>query len=228
MTATDGRGARSRTGDRVPLSTQVYEELRRSIINGELPSQTELKQVELAKRFGVSTIPVREAIRQLHAEGLVDSQPFLRARVRGLSIEQLGELLHLREELEVIGVQLHGPELTDERLDALDALNDRLATTTDGEDWLRGDWELHQLLLGDSSPTAEVVDSIRRRIHSALNAAHSFGARHEKAVGEHRAIIAALRARDPEGAEAALRAHVQRTATLLLDHARARQATAAG
>ncbi len=202
---------------RIPLSTQVYEKVRAAILTGELAEDTELNQVALARQFGVSTIPVREAIRQLQADGLVASVPYQRARVRGLSIEQLAELLEIREELEVIGLRRHGLHLDDDELTAIEALNERLARTDDGREWLQGDWELHTLLLGGSTATADVVDGVRRRIHSALNSVTSTTTRHNQAVEEHRTILAALRAGDESRAVDALRHHIHRTAGVLLD-----------
>ncbi len=201
---------------RVPLSTQVYEKVRAAILSGEIPEDSELNQVALARRFGVSTIPVREAIRQLQADGLVASVPYQRARVRALSTEQLEELLAIREELEVVGIRRHGVLLDRAQLEDIGLLNDRLATIDDGQAWLQGDWELHTLLLGGATVTADIVSGLRRRIHTALNAITRESARHRDAVAEHRRIIEALREGDADRAEEAMREHIRNTGQGLL------------
>src|SRR5918997_1165848 len=82
------------------ISAAVAEELRRRIVDGEFSAGFQLRQDALASEFGVSRIPVREALMQLEAEGLVKIHPHRGAIVSELSTEEVHELFELRALLE--------------------------------------------------------------------------------------------------------------------------------
>ncbi len=211
-----------RTGsvERLTLSARVYEELRRSILQGDLPENTELHQVALAEQFGVSIIPVREAIRHLQADGLVETRPFQPAVVRGLSAAEVEEMFVLREELEVIGLRRHAPAMGERDLEALDRLNDRLEAAEGQSDWRTNDWEFHARLVGPDTVTADLVEGLRHRLHGIL-VADVREARHRDALDEHRRIVACLRDGDVAGAEMHLRQHIGSTADAVRRHLQA-------
>ena len=77
-------------------SDTVADELREAIVRGDFADGTELNQVDLAREFGVSRVPIREALRQLRAEGLITSEPHMRAAVVGHTLERVVEILELR------------------------------------------------------------------------------------------------------------------------------------
>lgn len=98
-TATTPRPAQKTIRHRT-ISSAVAEELRRRIVNGEFSSGFQLRQDALAAEFGVSRIPVREALMQLEAEGLVKIHPHRGAIVSELSADEVEELFELRALLE--------------------------------------------------------------------------------------------------------------------------------
>jgi DNA-binding GntR family transcriptional regulator len=77
-------------------SDTVADELRAAILRGDFEDGMELNQVDLAREFGVSRVPIREALRQLKAEGLISSEPHMRAAVVGHTLERVIEILELR------------------------------------------------------------------------------------------------------------------------------------
>jgi len=85
--------------DRQTFADRIYEGIRAAIISGSIPEGAELNQVELAGRFGVSRVPVREALRRLQAERLVVANPYQCYIVVRISPGEVLEMIELREEL---------------------------------------------------------------------------------------------------------------------------------
>src|SRR5262245_58954508 len=106
----------------------VAESLREAIQSGALADGAELNQAALAAHFGVSRVPVREAMRELQAEGLIDSQAHRRAVVRGLSIDRLLETYEVRAVIEGYLVELATERISATRLKELRALDREMRT----------------------------------------------------------------------------------------------------
>src|ERR1700722_15166074 len=98
--SSDGSASAITTLPRQTLTDNVYEKIRQAIVNGELEPGSELSQVDFAQRFGVSRVPVREALRQLQAEQLLTASAFKRYVVTGLSPDEIIELTEVRECIE--------------------------------------------------------------------------------------------------------------------------------
>lgn len=100
----------------------IVAELRRLIKSGEIPSGSHLRQTEIAKRFGVSTTPVREAFLSLAREGLVEHGVHRGVVVFAPRLQDLRENYEIRGALEPLAAELAAKQLTPEQLDALDDL----------------------------------------------------------------------------------------------------------
>lgn len=98
---------------RQTLSSALADSLRERILLGELPDGTQLVQESLSQEYGVSRIPVREALRQLEAEGLITFIDHKGAKVTRLKLEDVLELLHIRAILERDLIQIAIPNLTE-------------------------------------------------------------------------------------------------------------------
>src|SRR5215475_14503790 len=95
------------------LSTEVvHDRLRRAILRGELDPKVPISQVQLAARLGVSRTPLREALRMLQREGLIDSEPNRRVRVAELSLADLEQLYAARVLIEALAVRMTVPAYT--------------------------------------------------------------------------------------------------------------------
>lgn len=94
------------------VATAVLDRLREMIVQGELRPGAWLKQDELAERFGVSTMPVREALRRLESEGIVEFYPRRGARVIQVSASEMDELWSIREELAVLACRWVSRDMT--------------------------------------------------------------------------------------------------------------------
>src|SRR5690606_38210377 len=108
----------------------VYEALREEIIEGDLLPGERLVFSSLAKRFGVSPIPVREAVRRLESEGLVELQPHTKVLVKGFPVEHGIWAFELRAELEPAAIQQAARFVCSDLLDKLAVNLDELARLT--------------------------------------------------------------------------------------------------
>src|SRR3712207_1750546 len=111
------------TGDRVVatgLADEIAFRLQAAILDGEFAPGTHLQQDDLCARFGVSRTPVREALRKLQAQHLVDLVPNKGATVRTPSRDELSEVYVLRAELEALAAELAATRITPAGLAALD------------------------------------------------------------------------------------------------------------
>jgi DNA-binding GntR family transcriptional regulator len=236
MTAEEGsveptrarRGKRPAPGlqavTRQTLADSVYVELRTAIARGDLADGTELKQLELAEKLGVSRVPVREALRRLQAEHLVQGNPFHRFAVTSLTTEQVIELIDLREELEVFALKraVHSDSLSN-RLSEARKVASTMQLNQDPEQWIEADREFHRVLNGRVTAVATLIEDLRERVHRYVHSAVPDSVvkdanRRREVLREHEAVLAALDAGDEGAAEAAIRDHVAGTRRFHGDH----------
>jgi DNA-binding GntR family transcriptional regulator len=112
----------------------AFEALHQAIVSGELPVGHRLRIRDLARELGISTMPVREAIRRLEEQGLAESEPYRGAVVRGLSDRELLDLYAVRTLLETDATMLGIAALTSDDLDELQAELEHMAAALDGAD----------------------------------------------------------------------------------------------
>jgi DNA-binding GntR family transcriptional regulator len=199
----------------------VHDYVRRAILNGDFAPNEQLSQVQIAKELGVSRTPLREALRLLEREGLVETQTHRKARVAGISVEDLEETYMARIVLEGMAIRLTVPTMTTEDLAQLEAEMGRMAHFADQADldrWERPHKEFHMLLVRAAGGRlialmSQLSDHCERyrRMHSLTP--NVLGA----VLKEHRAIIDACKARDPDRAAAALVDHLSRVVFDLLE-----------
>lgn len=219
MSGSLGKARQFQPMPRQTLADKVYAMLRQSLLNGEIADGSELNQVDLAEQFGVSRVPVREALRRLQAERLLVAMPYQRYTVPSVSPEEILEFIELREELEVFALHKTFMVLREGSLDVanIERQLSGQSTRLSGERWLQADYAFHHLL----HPTAaidQMIGDIRERIHRYLQHVVSRKPRREQAIEEHWALFKALIRDDEPEAERILRAHVQRTRTMIHEY----------
>ena len=218
--------------------------LEEAIVSGDLEPGTVLRQEQLSERFAVSRTPIREALRRLAALGLVSFVPNRGVRVRTLSRDELREAFLVRAELESLATELATPRMTDADLAALDAAEQRFSELTaqlrrqrtDLDDralvaeWVRANHGFHDVIYAAAgAPLVERLakDARRTFLSQGIWAAGSeLDELYELNDAQHRAIQAAILARNPQGARALAREHVLASGRLLetiLDQAEARR-----
>jgi DNA-binding GntR family transcriptional regulator len=192
----------------------VRDTLRRAILNGALVSGARLVQADIASQLKVSTTPVREALRDLIADGLILFDPHRGAIVRGVDMAELVDVYEIRKALEPLAIRKAALRITHEELAAAEALQGRMATEKDAAAWADLNSQFHSLLeRAAGSPRLEsIVKSLQDA--SAIYVAHSLKLdRRRMAAGnrEHRSLLAALRKRDADRAGQVLIAHLEAT-----------------
>jgi DNA-binding GntR family transcriptional regulator len=203
------------------LSTElVHERLRDGILRGEFDPRVPISQVQLAARLGVSRTPLREALRMLQREGLIDSEPNRRVRVKALSVTDLEQLYALRVMVEALAVRLSVPQLTHDDLEAMRAAladMDELAKHRDLDAWESAHRTYHDLLRMHAGERVarlarDLSDHTERYRRVYMGEPRAWTA----AAEEHRAVADACRAGDPSLAAAQLARHLARTALSLM------------
>jgi DNA-binding GntR family transcriptional regulator len=194
----------------LPQGQSAYRRLLEEIRSGTLLPGARLRETDLADRLGISRTPVREAIRQLEADGLVTHLPRQGATIRSLDHAEVVELYEMRAVLEGTAARLAARAASDIELAELAALNAELAATPAGPQAREVNRQFHRSLL-DAARNRFLLKSMSALQKTLLILGPTTLADPDRAlaaVAEHAAVLAALEARDGAGAEAAMRAHV--------------------
>ena len=208
-----------------PQGNGAYRRLLEEIGRGDLLPGTRLRETELAERFGISRTPVREAIRQLEADGLVTHMPRQGATIRVLDYSEVMELYEMRAVLEGTAARLAARAASDLELDELAALNDELSKARD----LRSAYELNRqfhMTLLDAAKNRYLIKSVNALKKTLLIIGPSTLAetdRAQQAVKEHADLLDALKAHDGTRAEALMRAHIEAAHRVRLKALRSRE-----
>jgi DNA-binding GntR family transcriptional regulator len=196
----------------------VADVLRSAILRGELRGGQPLPQDEVALQFGLSRIPVREALRQLEGEGLVTFVRNHGAIVSRLSAAEIRELSDMRIGLETMAMRIAMPRLTDEALRGaahiLDEI-DRVADPVQG--WTENNWRFHSTLYAPAHRPLllKTVEALHNNVARYLRLHVSLLHYKDKGQEEHRNILQACLDRDTDRAIALLERHIGDVATLL-------------
>lgn len=198
----------------------IADALRRAINVGQLPDGAELNQVELATHFGVSRVPVREALRQLQAEGLIESRAHRLSLVRGTDPDRLVEVFSLRALIEGWLIERAVPHIDAETIETARKINKRLREESDHPSWLELNTEFHNVLFRSSGAEEgiELLGPLRQRserytrLWSRGNGVH----RPRQTCAEHEKILNLIAAGDAAGARAASEEHVMHTCEAVL------------
>ena len=195
----------------IPQGQGAYRRLLDDIRNGTLPPGARLRETELADRFGISRTPVREAIRQLEADGLVVHLPRQGATIRTLDHAEVVELYEMRAVLEGTAARLAARAASDIELAELAALNAELAEAPAGPQAREVNRQFHRALIDAARNRflLKAMSALQKTLLILGPTTLAEPARADAAVSEHAAVLAALRARDGVAAEAAMRGHVE-------------------
>lgn len=198
---------------RQTISGLTVEALRERILRGDFPEGEPLRQDALADDLGVSRIPVREALRQLEAEGLVTFSPHRGAVVSSLSLDEIDELFELRAEIECDLLRRAIPVATQDDFDrAREVLNEFLDALRAGEStrWGPLNWHFHAALYAPARRpfTMNVLQKLHQHSDRYFRMQVLLARGGAKADDEHRAIAAAVCDRDVETATRLMRAHI--------------------
>ena len=204
----------------------LYEKLKLMILDGELAGGEPLVERPLAERLGVSRTPVRETIFRLEREGLVRVIEGKGAFVASYSLDDMIEIYQVREGLEPLAARLACSNIADEHLDHHEAQLDRYRSRPalrqeDPGKWRRLGRDFHNMFIHASKNARLIrtIEGMQHQIELFRGLGRTINPRTDlkSAVEEHTEILQALRTRNPQRAEKAVRAHLQNGLRLRLE-----------
>lgn len=192
----------------------VVETLREKILSGEIKAGQPLRQAALAEELNVSRIPVREALLQLEAEGLVSFEPHKGATATELTASQVDELFELRAMLEADLLASSIPHISDEKLaeatELLSRLDKALGKENAANTWSELNSDYHNCLYsGANRPqTQDLVNTLNKNADRYIRMHLLWAGGISKAESEHNELLALCKARDVEKSVALLKQHI--------------------
>lgn len=210
------------------LGASVATSLREEIVSGRLEPGQALGQEFLAGLFGVSRVPVREALRLLAGEGLVVIEPHKGASVARLSVEELDEMYGIVWSLERLAASQGVPRLTDEHIEAMEALMAQLRVLKNPARWYQASTEMHRIIVRASGweRCLRMIDECRKNIGRYLTGKQFFSEHVGEWLERNEALFKACKARNTGAALDALDVMRQLSTPQVREHVQAGAAPA--
>jgi DNA-binding GntR family transcriptional regulator len=196
------------------LVNQAYKELKRVILEHQIPLGGKLNEVEFAAALGVSRTPVREAVNRLEKEGLVEILPQRGAFVVRCSEKDVFELFLIRENLEGLAARLAAERINEEDLIRLESCIQGFSepfTENQIQRYAEEDFRYHQTIvtLSDSQRLIKLISTLYDQIRIFRLTTLGLSDRMKVSLEEHRLILEAFRMKDAEASEQRVRQHIR-------------------
>ena len=191
----------------------IYTDLFNKIISGELKKNTRLKEEELAGHYGISRSPIRQALRLLEQDGLVDIIPKKGARVIGFTVDDIEEIYDIRKSLEILAIRTAIPNLNIEGLIQLRSKIQALKEIDDPFRYEKVDAEFHGYFINASNKPRliSMLNQLLRLIKQFREIGFRDSALRELAHEDHLKLIDALSIRDTNTAVDLLSRHLEKS-----------------
>lgn len=216
-----GKLTKVNLNDYKPLRDVIFNTIREAIIVGELKPGERLMEVQLAEKMGVSRTPVREAIRKLELEGLVEMLPRKGAHVADLSVKDIMNVLEVRSTLDGLASTLSAERITDEELKELRHVQQQFANYVE-KDNLQGiikkDVEFHDIIYRSSrnDKLMQIINNLREQAQR-FRVVYLKDYSNPKDINEeHAEIIEAIAARNVVAAQQAAQKHIKAQETAII------------
>lgn len=199
---------------RKTLKSVAYAAIRDAILSGQLRPYTPLSEAQMEEMLGISRTPIREALERLAHENLVILTPHKGATVTGVGLDDCQDIFLIREHLEGLAAALCAVRVPAQQLDPLTAEYDHLVERVSDEIHLVAFGKNLHTVIQECNGSQRLIHLLRmlRQEHDRLGFFQlTASGRIRQAFFEHGDILAALRARNPSDAEAAMRLHVRRS-----------------
>lgn len=205
---------------RQSLHLEVADNLRDMIVEGVLPPGQRISEGDLCDQFGISRTPMREALKVLASEGLVEIKPNRGTRVSEITLEDIDELFEAVSGIERLCGELATEKLTESNLEHLKTLHERMTNhfkSGQRHDYFRLNQETHNLIvqLSGNSVLREIHANIMIKVRRARYLAILSVKRWEESVNEHAGILEAMEARDIDLVGKRIRDHVFKTGEIV-------------
>lgn len=203
-------------------SDRIAAGLREEILSGALRPGDRILQEEIAANYGASRLPVREAFRILHSQGLIQLKSNSGAWVAKLDLAECQAIYKMRERLEPLALSESIPRLDTSAVDKLEKLQCEIEANADLDRFLKLDRELHLLCYGGNP-----ITELNRMVERFWNTTQAYRRAFVRVSGpqrmwvvnaEHQLLIDAIRRRDTSDGERFLVTHIRRTRESLAHH----------
>ena len=199
--------------DHYSLGGKVFTQLKNSILAGEFEDGAELREISLSKKLGVSRTPVREALRQLEQEGLVEIFPNRGAHVKGITAKDVEDIFRIRARLEGLCAEMAVSFITQAQLDKLEEiilLSKFYEEKKDMEHLLNMDSQFHEILF--ESCGSKMLEHQLKDYHQYVQKARLRSLKRQerakKSTQEHEEILEAIKAKDAKKADELATKHI--------------------
>lgn len=205
------------------LRGRIFTQLQNDILNGKYQEGDSLIETKLSEELGVSRTPIREALRQLELEGLVQSIPNKGAIVKGISAQDIQDIYTIRMMIEGLAARWAAEKITEEELEELKEvveLEEFYTMKNDaGHHLQKFDSRFHEIIFraSKSKPLMHTLSTFHHYVQKARTASLSSPGRARKALEEHKAILQAIIERNPEKAEKLTTEHVKNASNSLIN-----------
>jgi len=205
------------------LSQKVYRALKTEIIKGSLKPGTKLSEGKIAEQMGVSRTPVREALKELAAEGFVKMNPNQAVAVSNASVKDVQEVLQIRGVLEGLAARLATKTINEEEIKELEKYQKRMEQYTNKDDVLafsEMDAEFHELILNicGNNRLIQIRKNLSDQAHRYRIRSLSVPGRLKYSLKEHQEIVEALKRKDAEQADRLSQKHIENVLANILAH----------
>jgi len=205
------------------LSQKVYRVLKTEIIKGSLKPGTKLSEGKIAEQTGVSRTPVREALKELAAEGFVKMNPNQAVVVSSASVEDIQEVLQIRGVLEGLAARLAIKMISEEEIKELEKYQKQMEYYTKKDDVLafsEMDAEFHELILNicGNNKLIQIRKNISDQAHRYRIRSLSIPGRLKYSLKEHQEIVEALKRKNAEQADRLSQKHIENVLANILAH----------
>ncbi|MGE5614104.1 MAG: GntR family transcriptional regulator [Bacillota bacterium] len=210
-----GKLARMNFNDYKPLREIIFDTIREAIIVGELKPGERLMEVQLAEKMGVSRTPVREAIRKLELEGLVEMLPRKGARVANLSEKEIMDVLEVRSTLDGLASSLSAMRITDDEIKELKQILAQFIACVEKNNLqgsIKKDVEFHDVIYRSSrnDKLIQISNNLREQVQRYRVIYMKDYSSSKELIKEHTEICDAISRRDPEAAMKCAQVHIKK------------------
>ena len=197
----------------LPLRDVVFNTLRQAILRGELKPGERLMEIQLANKLGVSRTPIREALRKLELEGLVNMVPRKGAEVADITEKSLRDVLEVRKALEELSVQLACEKITEEEIEELKRVAERFKDTLNDQDVTKiaeADVAFHDVIYTatDNQKLILLLNNLREQMYRYRVEYLKKEAAYPQLIAEHEELIDNISKRNKEEATRIMCEHI--------------------
>ncbi|MDH5425903.1 MAG: GntR family transcriptional regulator [Gammaproteobacteria bacterium] len=206
----------SKSGEQSTIADRTYEQLKNAIVSGVLAQGSKIVEEDLARQYGISRGPLREAIHRLKGSNLIVSIPHAGSRVVTLTQQMMLEIYEVRESLEGMSARLAAEKITEPQISDLWKLlneHEQAIAQTDGKNYFQneGNFDFH-FRIAEASGNQWLLDHLYIELYQLVRMCRQQSAqtpeRPAKALNEHRQILEAISQHDAELAEILMRRHI--------------------